>query len=358
MLDQRPDLGILPQFRYGERVLDLVEEYTYLGIKFNWNGKFEKAKKELFMRGTKAMFAVITKGRRLGLDVETLLKLFDVCVLPILTYGAEVWGYESIELLEKVHTKFCKIILKVSKYTHNTQIYGDLGRFPINIEVKKRMVNYWSRLLLGKKSKISWNIYSLLYMCSIESVYDPLWINSIRTTLQNCGMNFVWLSQNVQTLHSVGKSVQNILQDQYIQRWRSRLEEDDTFLSYRIYKHVFERESYINTLPDYLMHSVAEFRAGSRLLAVNNSKLYDRPRNERICKYCDSNSLGDEFHFLFECKILHDIRNRIIPRFYIRHPSCLKFSNLLNANNRLLHKVAYYIFAGFKILRTSKISQS
>jgi hypothetical protein len=57
-------------------------------------------------------------------------------------HGAEVLGYEKSEILEKVHTKFCKIICKKSKYTHNTMIYGELGRVPISQYYKVRMVNF------------------------------------------------------------------------------------------------------------------------------------------------------------------------------------------------------------------------
>jgi hypothetical protein len=32
-------------------------------------------------------------------------------------------------------------------------IYGELGLFPIEIDVKLRMISYWARLLTGKKKK-------------------------------------------------------------------------------------------------------------------------------------------------------------------------------------------------------------
>ena len=45
-------------------------------------------------------------GRRLNLPTDIMLTLFDSCVEPILLYGYEVWGYENVDILEKVHTKF------------------------------------------------------------------------------------------------------------------------------------------------------------------------------------------------------------------------------------------------------------
>ena len=45
-------------------------------------------------------------------------------------YGYEVWGYNQIILIEKLHVKFCKHILNVKPSTPNFMVYGELGRFP------------------------------------------------------------------------------------------------------------------------------------------------------------------------------------------------------------------------------------
>jgi hypothetical protein len=56
----------------------------------------------------------------------------------ILLYGSEVWGYENLKILEQIHLKFCKRILKVRNTTPNVIVYGELGRFPLEIRVKLR----------------------------------------------------------------------------------------------------------------------------------------------------------------------------------------------------------------------------
>ena len=56
----------LPTFKFGNLDLDLVDDYDYLGICFNWNGSFVKAKKLLHDKASKAMYSLIQKGRRLS----------------------------------------------------------------------------------------------------------------------------------------------------------------------------------------------------------------------------------------------------------------------------------------------------
>jgi len=96
-------------FKCGNADLDPVKEYIYLSICFNWYKSFIKAKRLLH---DKAIYSLIQKDRRLNLPPDVMLKLFEMCVEPILLYGCEVWGYENVDILEKIHTKFGKLIFK------------------------------------------------------------------------------------------------------------------------------------------------------------------------------------------------------------------------------------------------------
>ena len=48
-------------------------------------------------------------------------------VLPILSYGGEMWGYEQIASIERVHIGFLKIILKGSITTCDEAVLGEVG---------------------------------------------------------------------------------------------------------------------------------------------------------------------------------------------------------------------------------------
>ena len=62
-------------------------------------------------------------------------------VEPILLHGSEIWGYENIKIIEQVHLQFCK-----RTTTPNFMVYGELGRFRLEMKVKMRMKEYWSNL--------------------------------------------------------------------------------------------------------------------------------------------------------------------------------------------------------------------
>jgi hypothetical protein len=59
-------------------------------------------------------------------------------------YGSEIWGFsKNIQCLEKVQLRFCKLLLKLKTSTPSYMIYGELGLFPIEIDVKLRMISLW-----------------------------------------------------------------------------------------------------------------------------------------------------------------------------------------------------------------------
>ena len=58
-------------------------------------------------------------------------------------------------------------------------------------------------------------------------------------------------------------------------------------------------------------------------------------RAERLCLFCDQRQLDDEFHFLCQCPLLHDIRIKYIKKTRcIRRPSVYKLCELLKSTNK------------------------
>ena len=76
MVFSRGKIRNKPSFHLGNSLVEVVNDYTYLGICFNYNGKLIKAEKKLYDQASKAMYSLIAKGRRLALLIDIQLKLF------------------------------------------------------------------------------------------------------------------------------------------------------------------------------------------------------------------------------------------------------------------------------------------
>ena len=108
-------------------------------------------------------------------------------VKPILLYGCEVWGFSNNDIIEKVHLKFCKLLLHLKSSTPSYMIYGELGRYPLEIDIKSRIISFCAKLLSGKELKLSKIIYNLCYYMSIKNVEHFTWLDNVKKILNECG---------------------------------------------------------------------------------------------------------------------------------------------------------------------------
>ena len=68
-------------------------------------------------------------------------------------------------------------------------------------------------------------------------------------------------------------------------------------------------------------------------MTVKVGRWYNIPRDNRICKICSKNEIGDEFHYLFIC---NDIpKKNAMPLYFYRNPNIYKFEQLLNTKNKM-----------------------
>ena len=145
-----------PNFSYNGEPVEVVYDLMYLGIKFNYNNKFSVAQKNLYDRASRAMFSLIRTCRELQLPADIQIDLFDKMIAPILLYGREIWGFNSCELATKLQLRFYKIVFKLKKSTPNVMVFGEVGKYPLELNIRCRMLCYWYKLAsLANKHKFS-----------------------------------------------------------------------------------------------------------------------------------------------------------------------------------------------------------
>ena len=196
----------VPRFLYNGQELSFDDSFIYLGAMFSYNGHFTRNNQRLFDQARKAMFSVLKKSRKLLLPIDIQLQMFDTMVLPILLYGSEVTGFENHSMLERLCLQFYKIILNVNKTTPNLILYGELGRHPVSIDIKTRMIGFWQRIVNGKPDKISSKLYSILLAMHNRDLFHSKWLMYIKDILNDSGLEHYWLNQTNVPLH-ISKSI-------------------------------------------------------------------------------------------------------------------------------------------------------
>ena len=127
-------------FLLNNTIIDVVDSFKYLGIHFFKNGNWNRTQKRLANHASFALHNLLSLFNQLELPMSQKCKLFDTLVSSILCYSAEVWGIYEAKDIELLHTKFCRRILGVKQSTNLIALYGELGRFPLTIVRKLRML--------------------------------------------------------------------------------------------------------------------------------------------------------------------------------------------------------------------------
>ena len=87
-------------------------------------------------------------------------------------------------------------------------------------------------------------------------------------------------------------------------------------------------------------------RTGNHRLPVEVGR-WERPKiplHEGICTLCNTNDIGDEFHYILTCPTLATERNSLLKPYYFRRPNILKYKELLNTRNKnTLSKLSKFV---------------
>ena len=325
------------KFKYKGNELEIVEDYKYLGVIFNYNGNFKKNSNSLITQAKKAMYTVISKCRRYNLPIDIQIQLFDSMVLPILLYGAEVWGIKEFKEIEKLHLKFLKHCLGICNSTCNNMVYGELGRFPLEIKIKIRIISYWSNLLNPNTVKLSKRMYQYLLELDQQNTYTSPWISYVKKVLNECGRSDLWINQTTINPQIVKPLITQTLKDQFVQKWRSDLATMSSCDLYNTLKGQFELEKYLRSdiINKSLKTALCKFRCGNTRLPKILGRYNNIPRAQRLCNKCPLSVPGDEYHYLFICTNddIVTLRQNYLNNYLTPNPNMAHCSNLLKIND-------------------------
>jgi hypothetical protein len=312
--------------------LETVKEYKYLGVYFSSSGSFNNCKKHILSQANKALFQLFVRIYNLNLPIDLQIKLFDHTILPILTYGCEIWGFENIDAIEQFHCNFLRRITKTKKSTPRYMLYAELGRHPIDITIKSRMVKFWNNLIIKNHSKISY----IAYKHMIDSNTTTFkWANYIKNILDTTGCSYIWQNQSHINTNNIHKHIKQILLDQFKQQWHSSLNNSSKGSTYSNFKKDIMLETYLLSLPCHLRLTMLHFRTGNHRFPVETGrwKQYYVPYPERKCTLCCLNVIGDEIHYLLICPFFREYRYQYLPVKYTSNPNTNNFSELLGTKD-------------------------
>ena len=109
-------------------------------------------------------------------------------------------------------------------------------------------------------------------------------------------------------------------------------------INYRIFKTDFGLENYLMNLPKDLRVTFTKLRTCNHHLPIEKGRWHNIDRNLRICTMCDFKTVGDEYHYIMECKYFSKDREIFFPNRFCNNPNTFKFNELMSSNNVEIQK--------------------
>ena len=122
----------------------------YLGLhldrRLTWRKHVESKRNQIKIKMSK-MYWLIGRTSKLSLDCKVLL--YKAIIIPIWTYGIQLWGSTSasnIDILQRTQAKVLRSIVNAPWYTRNSNIHRDLGIKPVKEMIKPFRLKYLLKL--------------------------------------------------------------------------------------------------------------------------------------------------------------------------------------------------------------------
>ena len=347
-------------FNLAGKALEQVEKYTYLGFEMSQTGSFAPAEKVMYEKALRALFKLKSLLRNSDISPALSLELFDQLIKPICMYGSELWGPDCLNMrkqdvdklfsrfdklnCEKIHLSFCRYILGVHRKAQISAVRGELGRTPLGIDVvantmmyKKHLESKPSNSLLGEALSICKSNNSR-YLSRAQS-YKKI----EQMTCEASGI------QSIESRSRKGMTC--IIKRLYSNYWSQKLKHERKMRMYKLVKSRLCLEDYLSIPNIKHRNALTRLRISAHNLPIERGRYLRPPTpvNERLCTKCNDGCIGDEFHFLMECSMLNNERQKLFDELYNMCPQICNlqvidtFIYLLNASGNVIKSVAAFV---------------
>ena len=223
--------------------LESVNEFNYLRILLFYNGKFSRTQKiEQHNKGVKHYFQYLMCVIRIILILKQCCLCLIHMLILFLVMDPRCGVFTMAKTLKRSIYCFVKQLLGLRKGTCNDFIYSELGRFPLYITRKLRIVKYWIKLC-------NTNTSILRAVCDEMNQGGDNWLMNVKHELNIFVLNYIW---NVPFIDdSTYKLIKERLLDVYKQQCYNRI---TATAKGNLYKHLingFRLQTYLTQPLDF-----------------------------------------------------------------------------------------------------------
>ncbi|HEX2556777.1 MAG TPA: reverse transcriptase family protein [Nitrososphaera sp.] len=319
-------------WQLGSGVLEVTDEYKYLGIETSQEPGTGRWKSYVDRICESANFVVeqiiwASTGTR-PLKPATAVHLWKSLARPILEYGDALWAgclsNVSLECIEKVQTKFGRLLLTLSKHAPAVFIRSELGLPSMASRAIRAALKFYGKLTRMPATRLPAHIFRLRCDQVDRRYYDYFdrsthdlgkysWCGMIKSTLSNNGCTDHWSRRFVPA--NWGAVTNRIVNRREVEHSADEFKRCTTLALYQRLPRSGGPEKWMSrTLSHAGVRVKVQLRSNCASLYDRVGARHDVPKPARICIYCDTKSVEDVEHFVAVCPFYHVERDGCLTR--------------------------------------------
>ena len=317
---------------FGDTRLNPTKSHKHLGITFSSNAKWTEHIDTICKTALKEIN--VLKKLKFTISRNSLNKIYNTFILPILEYGCEVWGgcsKSDEEKLEKVQLEAARLVTGLPIFSSRESLYLETGWETLKDRRYRRRLTVLHRIYNNNAPDFLQDILSTYSRSNVYTLRNPTDL-----TIPNYRLQITRNSFFPATIHDWNSLDINIRQETNLLKFKNHLKANSPITT--VPKHFFVGDRRLNILHTRLRRKCSSLN--SDLFRVNLNNLPN-------CR-C-GNASEDATHYLLHCKLFTQQRSKLfqsLSSFPIITLDLLLFGNPelpYSINESIFHNVQKFI---------------
>ena len=105
----------------------------------------------------------------------------------------------------------------------------------------------------------------------------------------------------------------------FVDNWRQNICKMPKLCTYVLFKNEFCMENYLMYVKSSKLRKLlSKLRLSSHDLFIEKGRYTNIPREQRLCKFCNSGNIEDEKHFIIDCTLYREEHSKLFSLLNIR----------------------------------------
>jgi hypothetical protein len=247
--------------------------------------------KEVAKAASRALGLLIAKCKANGgMPYDTFTCLYNACVLPVLLYGAAVWGQREYSHVNAIHNRACKFFLGVNKCTPNAAAQGDMGwKTPFQHQWQN-VTKHWTRLCNMANDRLSKKVF--IWAFTEHGNRKHSWVSRCLSKFKEIDMEHLCHIGFDFNCKEVNKDMNIVLSGLAEKSWFEDINRKEAvrgsggnkLRTYSTVKNQYHVEAYVKNIMPYPYRSaLAKFRCGVAPIRIETGRYRRLAVHERLC---------------------------------------------------------------------------